>query len=88
MPVESKYFLKELLQTGSVFEKAFFLFLNGLSNSWKLILRLQKTFKTTDFCVLGNFNTNLQRITEKIKSINVVGENTSGAFRMTDMVGA
>lgn len=74
------------LLNGDLFEKAYFLYLHALENSWRFLAEVHSKFKGFGAVIKGKNNTNLKRITEKIKEVKVEGELMT-PFRITDMVG-
>ena len=77
---------RALLNSKNLFDKAYFMFLNGLQNNWKLVSKLHIYFKDTDISIEGSSETNLQRIVQKFRSNKVEDEEENGPFRLTDMV--
>lgn len=45
---------KKLMKSELPFEKAYFMYLNGLQNSWRFSTRLHSSFKNSGFKVVGN----------------------------------
>ena len=76
--------IKENLQ-GRPFSQASFIFHHGLENAWRFQTKLNTCLKGFNCLLIGNNQTNIQRIAQMFIDIKIEKEPTH-PFRLTDII--